>query len=196
MAGVKAQSQIAVATRQAAGGRESQRCDHLQQGFPALLEAVEVASLGQITGRLQDALIGGIAVSPAITPARPGLSSLVNRIDIVSGRGLSMGVSRRRIIFQAGVVFSILLWATAIAPEPPARISISPGELVRAVTIGRQSLIDLCLMLAAGLGQENYLRALLDAGADRKRDTARYKSQAAQSSMNPLRAGSWKAQLP
>src|SRR4029450_1240511 len=31
------------------------------------------------------------------------------------------------------------------------------------------------LMLAAGLGQENYLRALLDAGADRKRDTARYK---------------------
>ena len=31
------------------------------------------------------------------------------------------------------------------------------------------------LMLAAGLGQEDYLRALLDAGADRKRATARYK---------------------
>jgi ankyrin repeat protein len=31
------------------------------------------------------------------------------------------------------------------------------------------------LMLAAGLGQEDYLRALLDAGADRNRDTARYK---------------------
>src|SRR5207237_1373465 len=33
-----------------------------------------------------------------------------------------------------------------IAPEPPARISISPRELVRAVTIGRSSLIDLCLI--------------------------------------------------
>ena len=72
--------------------------------------------------------------------------NLPDRIHLVSGRDLSMGVSRRRIIFQAGVVFSILLWATAIAPEPPARISISPGELVRAVTIGRQSLIDLCLI--------------------------------------------------
>jgi ankyrin repeat protein len=40
----------------------------------------------------------------------------------------------------------ILLWATAIAPEPPTGISISPGELVRAVTIGRQSLINLCLV--------------------------------------------------
>jgi ankyrin repeat protein len=57
-----------------------------------------------------------------------------------------MGASRRRSVFRASVVFSILLWATAIAPEPPARISISPGELVRAVTIGRQPLIDLCLI--------------------------------------------------
>ena len=65
---------------------------------------------------------------------------------IISGLALHMGASRKRIVFQAGVVFSILLWATAIAPEPPARISISPGELVRAVTIGRQSLIDLCLI--------------------------------------------------
>jgi ankyrin repeat protein len=71
---------------------------------------------------------------------------LPDRTHIVSGRGLHMGASRRRIIFQASVVFSILLWATAIALEPPARISISPGELVRAVTIGRQSLIDLCLI--------------------------------------------------
>jgi ankyrin repeat protein len=65
---------------------------------------------------------------------------------IISGRALHMGASRKRIIFQASVVFSILLWATAIAPEPPSRISISPDELVRAVTIGRQSLIDLCLI--------------------------------------------------
>jgi ankyrin repeat protein len=65
---------------------------------------------------------------------------------IISGLALHMGASRKRIVFKASVVFSILLWATAIAPEPPARISISPGELVRAVTIGRQSLIDLCLI--------------------------------------------------
>ena len=71
---------------------------------------------------------------------------LPERTYIISGGGLHMGASTRRIIFQASVVFSILLWATAIAPEPPARISISPGELVRAVTIGRQSLIDLCLI--------------------------------------------------
>jgi ankyrin repeat protein len=57
-----------------------------------------------------------------------------------------MRASTRRIVFQAAVVFLILLWATAIAPEPPARITISPSELVRAVTIGRSSLIDLCLI--------------------------------------------------
>jgi ankyrin repeat protein len=57
-----------------------------------------------------------------------------------------MRASSRRIVFKASVVFLILLWATAIAPEPPSRISISPGELVRAVTIGRGSLIDLCLI--------------------------------------------------
>lgn len=69
---------------------------------------------------------------------------LPERTYIISG--LHMVASRKQIIFQASVVFSILLWATAIAPEPPSRISISPGELVRAVTIGRQSLIDLCLI--------------------------------------------------
>ncbi len=57
-----------------------------------------------------------------------------------------MRASSRRIVFQVGVVVLILLWATAIAPEPSARISISPSELVRAVTIGRASLIDLCLI--------------------------------------------------
>ena len=40
----------------------------------------------------------------------------------------------------------IILWATALGPEPPARISISPSELVRAVTIQRDSLIELCLI--------------------------------------------------
>jgi ankyrin repeat protein len=53
---------------------------------------------------------------------------------------------KRRFVFGAGVVLLILFWAIAVGPEPPARISISPGELVRAVTIQRDSLIDLCLI--------------------------------------------------
>jgi ankyrin repeat protein len=53
---------------------------------------------------------------------------------------------KRRFIFAAGVVLLILFWAIAVGPEPPARISISPEELVRAVTIQRDSLIDLCLI--------------------------------------------------
>jgi ankyrin repeat protein len=52
----------------------------------------------------------------------------------------------KRTLFPAGVLLFILLWATAVGPEPPARISISPSELVRAVTLHRDSLIDLCLM--------------------------------------------------
>ena len=72
-------------------------------------------------------------------------TTLLDRAYIISGQALHMRVFKRRIVFQAGVIFLILLWATAIAPEPPARISISPSELVRAVTIGRASLIDLCL---------------------------------------------------
>jgi ankyrin repeat protein len=43
-------------------------------------------------------------------------------------------------------VFLILFWAAALGPEPPARISISPSELVRAVTIHRDSLVQLCLI--------------------------------------------------
>jgi ankyrin repeat protein len=57
-----------------------------------------------------------------------------------------MLASKRRTVFQGGFVLLILLWATAIAPEPGARISITPDDLVRAVTIQRTSLIDLCLI--------------------------------------------------
>jgi ankyrin repeat protein len=57
-----------------------------------------------------------------------------------------MLASKRRTVFQGGFVLLILLWATAIAPEPSARISITPADLVRAVTIERASLIDLCLI--------------------------------------------------
>jgi len=57
-----------------------------------------------------------------------------------------MRAFKRRFVFAAGVVFLILFWSIAVGPEPPARISISPEELVRAVTIQRDSLIDLCLI--------------------------------------------------
>src|SRR5438132_9287817 len=53
---------------------------------------------------------------------------------------------KKRLVFAAALVLLILFWAIAVGPEPPARISISPEELVRAVTIQRDSLIDLCLI--------------------------------------------------
>ena len=65
---------------------------------------------------------------------------------IIAGPTLHMRVFKRRFIFRLAVVLLILFWATALGPEPPARISISPGELVRAVTIQRDSLIELCLI--------------------------------------------------
>jgi ankyrin repeat protein len=59
-----------------------------------------------------------------------------------------MRIFHRRFVLRAGVAALILivLWAIAIGPEPSSRITISPDELVRAVTIQRDSLIDLCLM--------------------------------------------------
>jgi ankyrin repeat protein len=65
---------------------------------------------------------------------------------IISRPTLHMRVFKRRFVFWIGVVLLILLWATALGPEPPARISISSSELVRAVTIQRDSLIELCLI--------------------------------------------------
>jgi ankyrin repeat protein len=59
-----------------------------------------------------------------------------------------MGIFHRRFVLRAGVaaLILILLWAIAIGPEPPSRLTISPDELVRAVAIQRDSLVDLCLM--------------------------------------------------
>jgi ankyrin repeat protein len=57
-----------------------------------------------------------------------------------------MRASSKRRFFQGGFVLLILLWATAIAPEPGARISITPADLVRAVTTNRTPLIDLYLI--------------------------------------------------
>ena len=61
---------------------------------------------------------------------------------------INMRMFQRRFVLRAGVLALVLiaLWAIAIGPEPPARITISPDELVRAVTIQRESLIDLCLI--------------------------------------------------
>ena len=95
-----------------------------------------------------------------------------------------MHAFKRRVIFRAGIAILILvlLWAMAIGPEPPARVTISPEELVRAVTIQRDSLIDLCLIervdpngrdaqgrtpLLIAASQQNWKTAhrLLDVGA-------------------------------
>ena len=95
-----------------------------------------------------------------------------------------MRIFHRRFVLRAGVVALLLIvvWAIAIGPEPPSRIAISPDELVRAVTIQRDALIDLCLMervdpngrdgqgrtpLLIATSQQDWktARRLLDAGA-------------------------------
>jgi ankyrin repeat protein len=57
-----------------------------------------------------------------------------------------MRTFKSRFIFAAGVVLLILFWAIAVGPEPPARITISPEQLVKAVTVQRDSLVDLYLI--------------------------------------------------
>jgi ankyrin repeat protein len=76
----------------------------------------------------------------------PAPITALDTARIIAGPTLHMRVFKRRFIFWAGIVFLILFWAAALGPEPPARISISPSELVRAVTIKRDSLIELCLI--------------------------------------------------
>jgi hypothetical protein len=72
---------------------------------------------------------------PACSKARSQFNrasvTVPDRAYKLSDQVLHMRAPTRRIVFQASVVFLILLWATAIAPEPPARIAISPGELLR-----------------------------------------------------------------
>ena len=65
---------------------------------------------------------------------------------IILGPTLFMPRLKKRLVFAAALVLLILFWAIAVGPEPPARISISAEELVRAVTIQRDSLIDLYLI--------------------------------------------------
>lgn len=103
---------------------------------------------------------------------------------VIGGPAFNMRIFHWRFVLRAGGVALILvvLWAIAIGPEPPARITISPDELVRAVTIQREALIDLCLMervdpngrdvegrtpLLIATSQQDWktARRLLDAGA-------------------------------
>lgn len=67
---------------------------------------------------------------------------------VIDGPTINMRRFQWRFFLRAGgaALVLILLWAVAIGPEPPARVTISPDELVRAVTIRRDSLIDLCLI--------------------------------------------------
>lgn len=64
----------------------------------------------------------------------------------IAGPNQRIRVFKRRFIFRAGIILLIFFWVTALGPEPAARVSISPDELVRAVTIQRDSLIELCLL--------------------------------------------------
>ncbi|HEU0273622.1 MAG TPA: ankyrin repeat domain-containing protein [Candidatus Udaeobacter sp.] len=76
----------------------------------------------------------------------PPSAAVLDEAGIITARNRTMREFKRRIAFQAGLVLFILFWATALGPEPSARILISPNELVRAVTIQRESLIELCLL--------------------------------------------------
>src|SRR5215831_15929330 len=66
---------------------------------------------------------------------------------IIGGPAINMRIFHRRFLLRTGLAALILIvvWAIAIGPEPPSRVTISPDELVRAVTIQRDSLVDLCL---------------------------------------------------
>ncbi len=98
----------------------------------------------------QDATFNWIRPIPAYSKARSQPSrrsaAFLDEGRILSSPTLFMSAFKKRFVFAAGVVLLVLFWAIAVGPEPPARISISPEELVRAVTIQRDSLIDLCLI--------------------------------------------------
>jgi ankyrin repeat protein len=82
-------------------------------------------------------------VGSQFDPASP---AMLDDAGIIAGPNQRMPVFKRRFVFRACIVLLIFFWATALGPEPSARISISPNELVRAVTIQRDSLVELCLL--------------------------------------------------
>jgi len=122
------------------------------------------------------------AYSKTTSPLPRSGSAFLDEARIIFGPTLFMRAFKRRFVFAAGVLLLIVFWAIAVGPEPPARISISPEELVRAVTIQRDSLIDLCLiehvdpngrdaqgrtplLIAASQQDWKTARRLVDAGA-------------------------------
>ena len=122
------------------------------------------------------------AYSKTTSPLPRSGSAFLDEARIIFGPTLFMRAFKRRFVFGAGVLLLIVFWAIAVGPEPPARISISPEELVRAVTIQRDSLIDLCLiehvdpngrdaqgrtplLIAASQQDWKTARRLVDAGA-------------------------------
>ena len=82
------------------------------------------------------------------SPFRRTRGRFLDENRIIGNPAITMRIFHRRFVLRAGIAALVLivLWAIAIGPEPPARINLSPDELVRAVTIQRDSLIDLCLM--------------------------------------------------
>jgi ankyrin repeat protein len=86
------------------------------------------------------------ACSKVSSQLNPAPVTVLDTARIIPGLTLHMRVFKRRFVFRVGVVLLILFWATALGPEPSAHISISPSELVRAVTIKRDSLVELCLI--------------------------------------------------
>ena len=118
------------------------------------------------------------------SPSQRSCARFLDENRIIGSPANNMRIFHRRFVLRAGLVALILivLWAIAIGPEPPTRIIISPDELVRAVTIQRDSLVDLCLMervdpngrdgqgrtpLLIATSQQDWktARRLLDAGA-------------------------------
>jgi len=118
------------------------------------------------------------------SPSQRSRARFLDENRIIGSPANNMRIFHRRFVLRAGLVALILivLWAIAIGPEPPTRIIISPDELVRAVTIQRDSLVDLCLMervdpngrdgqgrtpLLIATSQQDWktARRLLDAGA-------------------------------
>ncbi|HEY2568584.1 MAG TPA: ankyrin repeat domain-containing protein [Candidatus Udaeobacter sp.] len=76
----------------------------------------------------------------------PASQAMLDDAATIAGPNQRIRVFKRRFIFRAGIILLIFFWVTALGPEPAARVSISPDELVRAVTIQRDSLIELCLL--------------------------------------------------
>jgi len=97
----------------------------------------------------EDATFNWLRPMPAYSKAGSQFSgksaAFLDGARIISRPTLLMSAFHRRFLFWAGLVLLILFWAIAVGPEPPARMSMSPEELVRAVTIHRDALVDLYL---------------------------------------------------